>query len=274
MLYGILFNRLLMVLLSYCFYRDLRPRFQIERSAARDLLSFARFAMPSSLLSLLLNQYDKAVFLRLFDLRLLGIYGLAASISSPVETLIGKVAQMVLYPRCAHNFRTDRATFSQRYYMENWKLYAGTLFIPAAVGGAAPFIVHLLYDPRYLEAGAVLRAFMARAALLSFASPAEEMLVATGENRIFVIGNLLRGLAIVAFSLLGYSLFGFMGFAYGVALSAVPALIYFLWLQNRKGYLIVKYELCKVAFVGVVAVAAYAVSTILLTQWPQLHIRA
>jgi lipopolysaccharide exporter len=273
MLYGILFNRMLIVLLSYCFYRELRPKLQIERKAARNLLAFARYAMPSSLLTLVLNQYDKAVFLRFFDLRLLGIYGLAASISYPVESLINKVSQMVLYPRCAHNYRADKATFSLRYYTENWKLFVGTLAMPAIIGGTAPLIVHLLYDTRYAAAGEVLRGFMARAFVLSFASPAEEMLIASGENRIFLMGNVLRALWLVLGSIGGYYAFGFLGFVYGIALSGIPSLVYYLWLQNKKGFLIVKYELCKLAYVAVVALSAYAAASILLALWPTIHIR-
>jgi len=73
--FAMLLNRLYMTLLSYQLYRELRPRFCIDRTAAREVLQYSKFTVPSSLLTLSLNQFDKVVFLRLFDLRLLGLYG-------------------------------------------------------------------------------------------------------------------------------------------------------------------------------------------------------
>ena len=73
--FGMLLNRLIMTVLSHNLYRELRPRFFVDLAAAREILVYSKFTVPSSLLTLGLSQFDKVVFLRLFDLRLLGIYG-------------------------------------------------------------------------------------------------------------------------------------------------------------------------------------------------------
>ena len=92
--------------------------------------------MPSSVLTLVLSQFDKAVFLRFFDLRLLGIYGVASNIAGQVESLISRTSEMVVYPRSAHNFRTDPSTFAEKYYTDNIRVFAVTGAMAAAVGGA------------------------------------------------------------------------------------------------------------------------------------------
>ncbi len=273
MLYAILLGRGVMTLMSYGFYPEARPRFRLDREAARDILSYARFAMPSSMLTLVLNQFDRVIFLRFFDLKLMGIYGLAGNLAGQVEGLISKISQMVLYPRCAHNFRADRDTFSIKYYVENARVFLIILAVPAAVGGAAQLIIRTLYDPRYALAGAVLQAFMLRAALLALASPAEDMLIATGESHIILVGNVLRAIWMFAASVTGYALFGLMGFVYGMALSGLPPLIYYLWLQRRKGLLVVRYELYKVGFLCGLSAGAYATSSLLMALMPALRIR-
>jgi len=273
MLYGLLVNRSVVVIMSHRFYRELRPRIQWDWASAREIFQFTRVVMPSSMLTLFLNQFDKAIFLRLFDFRLLGIYSLAYNITTPVESLIDRASQVVLYPRCAHNFRTDRRTFPLKYYLENTKLFIGTLAIPAALGGAAHLLISTLYDPRYVEAAAVLQACMIRAALKALHSPAEKMLIATGENRLVLVANFYRVLWVVGVSLLGYHFFGFMGFTYGVALSGVPALVYYWWLQRKKGMLIAKYELYKISFACGVAACAYAASSFILMLLPGLRIK-
>lgn len=273
MAFAMLLNRLIMVVLSYRFYPELRPRLFFDGAAAREILVYSKFTIPSSLLTLGLNQFDKVVFLRLFDLRLLGLYGLAGNIAGSVETLISKISQAVLYPRCAHNFRENPGTATQRYYTDNVKLFIGILGMPAAICGAAPLIIALLYDPRYSEAGTVLQALSLRAVFLSLASPAEDLLISAGEFHVILVGNVLRAAWIVLGSLAGYYFFGFLGFIYGLSLSGLAPWVYYLWLQNSRGMLIAKYELYKVAFVLAVGIASYLGSALVLALFPGLRIR-
>ena len=271
--FGMLLNRLIMTVLSHQFYRELRPRLFIDLAAAREILVYSKFTVPSSLLTLGLNQFDKVVFLRLFDLRLLGIYGLAGNIAGSVETLISKISQAVLYPRCAHNFRENPDTATKRYYTENTKLFAGILAIPAAICGAAHLIITVLYDSRYGEAGSVLQALAIRAVLLSLASPAEDLLISAGQFHVILVGNVLRTAWIVLGSLIGYYFLGFLGFIYGLSLSGLPPLVYYLWLQRSKGMLIVKYEFYKVAFVLGVGITSYMCCATFLALFPGFRIK-
>jgi O-antigen/teichoic acid export membrane protein len=106
---------------------------------------------------------------------------------------------MVLYPRCAHNYLSDPTTFTQKYYMENTRLYITMFSLPAAIWGGAHAIISALYPSRYAQSAPVLQAFMLRASLLALASPSEDMLIATGESQVILIGNLLRsGLMLTA----------------------------------------------------------------------------
>ncbi len=268
MVYAALVNRLVWVVLSHRYYRELSPRLQYDREAARGIFKYTRFVMPSSALTLALSQFDKVVFLRLFDLRLLGVYGLAANIAGSIEGLISKMSQTVLYPRAAHDFRADPSTFSLRFYTGNVKFFMVMLGVPAVVGGASVLIVTLLYDPRFALAGPVLQAFMLRAVLLALAVGAEDMLVAAGEPRVILIGNLLRAASMPLTSFAGYMLWGFMGFTYGIALSGLTPFLYYLWLQKRKGLLIGRYEVYRVLFACLVALVTLAASNALMALLP------
>jgi lipopolysaccharide exporter len=273
MVYGILLNRLLFTGMSYLYFPELRPRLQIDLPAAREILGLTKYTMPSSLLTLALNQFDKIVFLRLFSLNLLGIYGLAGNMAAPIESLIAKISQMVLYPRCAHNFNANKETFSLKYYTENTKLFISILIMPALIGGSANLLIALLYDPRYALAGTVLQAFMLRASLFSLASPAEDLLIASGQAQVILIGNVFRAIWVFAGSLLGYYFFGFIGFAYGTALSGLPPLIYYWSLQRKKGYMMAKYEFYKVGFVAAAAICSLAFTDLLMTWWHVTRIK-
>jgi O-antigen/teichoic acid export membrane protein len=271
LIYGILLNRVVSTVISHLIYPDVRQRLQFDRSAAREIMGLARYTTPSSLLTLALSQFDKVVFLRLFDLSRLGVYGLAGNIAGSCEGLIVKISQSVLYPRCAHNFRTDKTTLASKYYSENTKAFLSILFLPAAVGGAAHLVIATLYPSRYAQAAAILQAFMLKASLLALASPAEDLLIATGEYQIILHGNVFRAAWMFIGSLMGYYLFGFMGFVYGAALSGLPPLLYYFALQRRKGLLVCKYELYRVAFLIAVGVSSHLLSALILAESPYLR---
>ncbi len=272
-IFAMLLDRLIITVLSWQFYRELRPRFFFDRAAAREILVFSKFTIPSSFLTLGLTQFDKVIFLRLFDLRLLGIYSLAGNISGAIEAVIGKISQSVLYPRCAQNFRDNPDTAAKRYYTDNVKLFASILAMPAALCGAAHLVITLLYDSRYSEAGSVLQALAIRGVLLSFASSAEDFLISAGEFHVILTGNILRAAWIIVGSLVGYHFLGFLGFIYGLSLSGLPPMVYYLWLQNSKGLLIAKYELYKVAFAVGVGIASYVGSAVFLALFPGFRIK-
>jgi O-antigen/teichoic acid export membrane protein len=223
-------------------------------------------------MTIAMTQFDKVVFLRLFDLKLLGIYGLAGNIAAPIESLINKISNQVLYPRCAHNYRTDRDTFSVKYYTENVRLFLSILIVPAAIGGGARLLIAILYDQRYAQAADVLQAFMLRAMLLSLATPSEDLLIASGRSHVMLVGNVFRASWMFAMSLAGYYFFGFFGFTYGAALSALPPLIYYWRLQHKSGMMIPKYELLKISFASCVAIAAYVTSSLIIMFLPVARI--
>jgi lipopolysaccharide exporter len=273
LIYATVLYRAMLTVMTHLYFPELRPRLQWDWPAAREILGFTKFTMPSSLITLALSQFDKIVFLRLFDLHLLGIYGLAGNIAAPIESLVVKISNMVLYPRCAHDFRTDQNTYWIKYYTDNVKVFFSILIVPAAIGGGAQLLITLLYDSRYALAGPILQAFMLRAMLLAIAAPAEDLLLASGESQVMLMGNICRAVGMFAASLAGYYFFGFMGFVYGVALSGLPPLIYYLRLQRQKRILIPKYEVYKAAFLCAVALTAYVGSSLLLMVWPIARIK-
>src|ERR1700733_8654677 len=189
LIYATVLQRATLTVMTHFFFPELRPKLQMDWAAAREILGFTKFTMPSSLITLALSQFDKIALLRLFDLNLLGIYGLAGNIAAPIESLISRISQMVLYPRCAHDFRADPDTYYIKYYTNNVKVFFSMLIVPAAIGGAARLLIAVLYDSRYALAGPILQAFMLRAMFLSGPSPAEDLLIAAGESQVILTGN-------------------------------------------------------------------------------------
>lgn len=256
MVYGMLLERTLHAVASFAFYRNRWPRFAMDREAIGAALAFGKYVMPTSLLTMVLSQFDRLILARLFDLRTLGIVGVGASVAGPADALTGRLCQFVLYPRCAAVFRDAPSALRERYYSDNFKLLVLITALPPLVAGSGQAIIDLLYDPRYREAGLVLQALMIRAVLCTFLRPAESLLTAAGQVRVQLMANILRLAWIVPASLTGYWLYGFPGFIVLASMDALPAVVYLLRKQAQSGLLVIRYELFRLAFV----VACFAAS--------------
>jgi lipopolysaccharide exporter len=256
-LYGILLNRFLNTVISHRFYPQLKHRLMLDKTATRDLFHFAKFVMPSSMITLAVNQYDKVIFLKLFELKLLGLYSLASNMSAPLDGLVTKISRTLLYPRCAEYFRHDPSTLVQRYYTENLKLHAVVLLLPALLFGMATLVVDVLYDSRYAFSGVILQAFAVRSMILPFASTAEDLLVASGRTRIQLIGNIIRLCYLVPAVFIGYHFFGFRGFIYFAMLEMLPTVLFYTWVQRQEGLINFRYEGLRLGFVIATALLSY-----------------
>jgi lipopolysaccharide exporter len=273
-LYGMLLNRFILTAASHLFFKPQRPHFGMDREARRDLFNFSKHIVPSSILAFFLNQFDRIIFLKLFDLHLFGLYGLASNVGEPFIALIQRISRLVLYPRCSHDFRSDRATAHQLYYTNNVRIFLIILALPALAGGAADLIIQILFDPRYAYAGTILRAFMVRGIIISLAAPAEDLLVASGKTHVVLVGNILRACWVVPGCLLGYYLFGFQGFLVAAMLETLPALIYLWYLQYRDGMMIVKYEWIKLALVVGIFSMSFVVSQSINLEGVRLYLKS
>ena len=236
LIYGVLLQRALLVIASHFFYRHVGIGIAFDRVAMTDQFRFARVVLPSSLLTIVLSQYDKLVLLKLSNLSLLGVYALAGNMIGPITGVIMHNARVVLYARCAEYFRTNRATASSRYYGENKNLLMIGVMLPALLAGFAQLIVAILYDTRYDMTGSILMIMGLGAIIFAFQNASENLLVASGRNYVVLVANIVRLCTIIPGTLLGYYLFGFYGFLWFNLAAAVAVLLYFIYEQKSAGF--------------------------------------
>ncbi|MES3012842.1 MAG: oligosaccharide flippase family protein [Pseudomonadota bacterium] len=258
-IYGSLLQKAITVVASHFFYREVGVGFAFDREAVKDQFHFGKFVLPSSLLTIVLTQYDKVVLLKLFDLTTLGIYGLAGNMIGPVAGMINHNCRVVLYPRCAEYFRSSRATAAHRYYAENARLLTVVTLPPMVIAGFSQTIVALLYDSRYQGASTILMVFGLSAFIGALQGASENVLVASGRTGIVLGANIVRLLTIVPFTLLGFHLFGFQGFIWVGLLAGFPVLFYYYREQRRDGLLEWRAELRRFA----AGLAVFAVSLLI-----------
>lgn len=270
MVYAALLERTLNAIASHFLYPHLRPRWAWDRDAVREIFAFARYVLPTSVLTMALSQFERVLFLRLFDLRLMGMYGVAGSVSGPAESLCVKISHMVLYPRYATALRETPERLRAVYYDDNRKPMLLLFGLPALLGGAGQHLIDLLYDPRYAQAGFILQCFMVRAVLLSFLRSSEQLLTAIGLVQVQLHANVLRAVLLAPLLLLGHQLYGLPGFMVGLALEPLAALVYLLWRQHRRQLLSLSREAFHAGVAVAVWFAAWAVAELAARAWGAL----
>jgi lipopolysaccharide exporter len=268
LIFGALLQRALMTVASHFYYRNVGVGIAFDREALTDQFRFARFVLPSSVLTIVLSQYDKIVLLKLFNLALLGVYGIAGNMLGPISGVILHNARVVLYARCSEYFRTNRATARERYYAENLRLVMIGLILPASVAGFSQSIVAILYDSRYTMVGPILMITGLGAVIIAVQNASENLLVASGRTHIVLVANVIRLCTVIPAALLGYFLYGFYGFLSFSAAATIPLLVYFFWQQKRFGLLDLASELRRLLVALLVFLVCLAASHLLLKVLP------
>jgi O-antigen/teichoic acid export membrane protein len=274
LIFGALLQRAILMITSFFFYREIGVGIAFDREALRDQFKFARVVLPSSLLTIVLSQYDKLVLLKLFNLSLLGIYGLAGNMIGPIGGVIIHNARVILYARCAEYFRSDRTTARTRYYAENHKLLTVGVILPAVVAGLAQLIVAILYDPRYEMAGTMLMILGLGGIIIAVQNASENLLVASGRTHMVLVANIIRLCSVIPATFLGYYLFGFYGFLWFNFAATIPLLLYFYSEQRRLELLNLTEELKRLGAALAVFLLCLAVSHLLMAFVPEnwLHL--
>lgn len=277
LLLGFLLQRAILTVASHFFYRDIGIGLAFDREAIREQFRFARVVTPSSIVTIILNQYDKLVFLRLFSASLLGIYSIAGNMLGPIRSIIMNNARLILYARCAEYFRSDRKSARERYYGENRRLIFLGMLLPAMVAGFSQSIVSVLYDPRYEFGGYVLMVLGLGTTISAFFNASENLLVAAGLTHAVLVGNALTLAALIPASLLGYHFYGLKGFLWFNLAAAFVPLIYVYRQQHRLGLLRPRIELRWIGSALGVFAACLILSHLFLAvvphSWLHLHLK-
>lgn len=143
------------LILSYLYLPGLRHRVMIDRESARQLLKFGKWVFLSSIVFFFAMNFDRLYFAKQITLAQLGVYGIARGLADMITVFVSRCGSSVLYPTIA------AAGLPPLELRRKILLGRRTIMGAAAIGvglflALSPFVVAVLYDPRYAQAGQVL----------------------------------------------------------------------------------------------------------------------
>jgi O-antigen/teichoic acid export membrane protein len=158
LIWGNLVTSVLRVAASHLLLPGPKNRFAWDRSAARGIFSFGGWMMLSSTITFLLGEGSRLLSASLLDIRLIGLIGLAAALSLMTGNAIQQLAGRVLFPAYAEVARSnDRERLSRVVEKSRFTQILPSWGVSVLLCFAGGWLIDFLYDPRYADAGLVLR---------------------------------------------------------------------------------------------------------------------
>jgi O-antigen/teichoic acid export membrane protein len=219
LLIGGIVSTLIKMMSSHFLLEGKCNRFYWDQESLAALSRFGRWIFVSTVLGFLASQGDRLLLGRLLDVRFLGIYTIALTISSLAQATIQEISNKVLFAAYSEVIRDA----PERLYsiLRKNRLILATV----GIGFSLIFVlfgeklIEALYDDRYLEAGWILQVLALRMVISSLNLTYGDVLLAQGKA--FVITGLI---AVKVFILFLAMFVGFqMGGVHGVIVGVVAA---------------------------------------------------
>jgi len=221
---------------SYWMSKDgIRPRFVMEKASVQALVSFGRWILIGTILTYLANQSDRLILPKLTSLEVLGVYGIAFSLSDLPRQIIQMFSSKVGFPfiaKFAHQPRPEFRKVLVKYRM--MVLAVGALLLAGTICVGDLFILHVYRKP-YHDAAWMIAIFglgLWHTLLYNTITPAIFSLQKAHYN---AFGYLLYCITLFVLLPVGFLQFGLAGAVAAVAVSDLPMYFVNVYASQRQG---------------------------------------
>ncbi|APZ52510.1 oligosaccharide flippase family protein [Salipiger abyssi] len=223
------------VVINSLFLPGARNRFRWDKSAAHELVNFGKWIFLSTVCGFFFSQSDKILIGKYLTLDHFGIYNIGYFLASFPMLLGGMVTRKVLIPI----YRETPPTESRENFLRLRKmrfivtgLLIGMVGVFAMIGA---WLVDLMYDPRYMAAGAVTVIVACVQMPQIIVQTYDQAALAAGDSRTFFVLALARAVLMVVCILLGLEIAGLLGALLGMGAAFLLAYPVVVWLARRMG---------------------------------------
>ncbi len=253
---GLLYTPIVHLVLTYTLFNYARPRFTYDKTMYLEILNWAKFIIPSSMITVVLFESDKFIFGKLVAADVLGYYFLASSLAAIPNQFIMTYARRVIGPAVSEAIHSGRGDIADTYYATKNAMLLLIAFGIGGLAGMADLIIDVIYDDRYAQVAYFFGLLLIRSLLCLYTYPLEVLLVVRGRIRTTLIANLLRLVWIAIVIVPAYTMFDTLGLILAFVTSELPAAV-FLVFATRREHL---YKPAKEIIYAAVALLAYYAS--------------
>lgn len=210
-------------------------RLRWEPEAARDLIHFGVWLFLSTACGFLVAQGDKAILGKYLTLEHLGLYNIGFFLASFPLLLGQNVTGRILIPL----YRESPPSASVENFAKIRRMrfsLTGALFVMLAIMAfSGEWLVGLLYDARYSDAGAILVLIAVIQIPLVIGMTYDQSALAAGDSRNYFYLTAARALFLVVCMITGAEMMGLIGALIGQCVATVAVYPILVWLARRHG---------------------------------------
>jgi O-antigen/teichoic acid export membrane protein len=244
-----------------------KNRFQWDRESAHALFHFGKWIFASSSMTFVSRQADRLALGNFAGMGPLGIYSMATMLSEAAGALAQRITSGVLYPALSRVARENPEQLRGAYYRARLRT---DLLGLAPLGGLcvmAQFVVDLLYDERYQEAGWMLQVLCVRAAFSVVTESMKDCLLAAGHARYGMYQSATRSLWMLLGIPVGWAYWGVPGIVLAAGaseLSVVP--VTFIAMHKHRLLRLSRELLAALVFLGGALLGALALGAVAVLE--------
>ncbi|MBW4467712.1 MAG: lipopolysaccharide biosynthesis protein [Pegethrix bostrychoides GSE-TBD4-15B] len=184
---GALVSGLARLVAGHYFLKGPRNRFYWDQEAYRALQRFGQWIFVSTVLGFFAAQGDRLVLGRLMSVEFLGIYTVALGFSGVAVQVIDQISNRVLFPSYSELVRDRpeqlyKTLRKARIVLIGTSAACTTFFVLFG-----EFIIDLLYDDRYVQAGKILQILAIGSMARSLSTTYGDVLMAKGKSYLLPI---------------------------------------------------------------------------------------
>jgi O-antigen/teichoic acid export membrane protein len=212
-----------------------RNRFSWDSESAGELIHFGKWIFLSTVAGFIAMQADKIVMGRHLSLGDFGLYNIGFFLASFPMILSGVVMSRLLIPLYRESPPSASEGNRRRVRRLRFITTGGLTVLVAVLGFAGPWLVGVMYDPRYQAAAGVtvVAAVIQMPAIII--QSCDQAALAAGDSRRFFVLTLARGLTMVVGLVLGVQIAGVEGALIGQALAGLAVYPVLVWAVRKHG---------------------------------------
>jgi O-antigen/teichoic acid export membrane protein len=221
LVFGNLVGPVARMITSYFLVPDLQHRVCISKQYATQIFRFGKWIFVSSLVYFLSMNFDRLFLGKAAPLALLGVYGVARSLSDPIGALVARICNYVVFPVFASNSATARDSLRRQVASMRTKSLVLVALGLSLFVTVADLPVKMLYDQRYQAAGWMLPLMTIGLWFSIICSVNETTLLGFGKPHYSAIANGLKFSYLLIALPVGFMEFGVLGAVVAVAVGDV-----------------------------------------------------
>ena len=183
--------------LTYFLVPGLKQRFLIDRPSLSEITSFGKWVYLNSMVYFLSINFDRLYLAKVVPLEVLGIYGIARSLSELFGTVATHMGNSVIFPFIASHADRPRETLRRELVMIRGKFLALIALGCSLFIASADLAIKLLYDQRYYAAAWMLPVLTLGSWFSLLATTNESTLLGLGVPSYTAIANSVRFLLLL-----------------------------------------------------------------------------